>query len=225
VKLAFYSGGHEEENVILDSEVVRLLPKKKNLKLAYIPSCSYESEQEYFSFIENFERFQIRRFFHFPIDIPFDRTLLSEVLKCDLIHLAGGNTFYFLKYMKESGFFPHLLDFVHRGGVLTGLSAGGILMTSRIDTASFPDFDCDDNDEKVTNWNALNLVPFEFFPHYRNSKRYDQALLQYSRKSKRPIYGCYDGSGIIVLDHQVSFVGQVYCFYQGRKVSVINAKY
>ena len=94
-------------------------------------------------------------------------------------------------------------------------------MTPNINTAGFPDFDCDDNYMKLKNWKALNLVPFEFFPHYVNSKRYMEELRSYSKTTKFPVYAIPDGSGIVVKDTEIRFVGRPYCFINGKKIRMI----
>ena len=114
-----------------------------------------------------------------------------------------------------------LKKFVDRGGVLGGLSAGAIMMTPSIATASFPDFDRDENDVGIRNLNALNLMPFEFFPHYLNSRKYIEELNEHSILSSIPLYACPDGSGIIVENHQLRFVGRTWCFHNGQRFKLI----
>ena len=99
-----------------------------------------------------------------------------------------------------------------------GMSAGAILMTPNIESAGFPSFDRDENEERITNLKALNLVPFQFFPHYVNSRRYDRVFLSRSRRSSHPLYGCRGDSGIIVDGGKLSFVGRCYGFYRGCKI-------
>lgn len=221
MKLVFYSGGHEEDNIVLDLELLNLVGKEDPL-VTFIPSCSYESELYFKEFIEQYHRIGIQRFMLFPVDIPFDDIMLNEILKSDIIHLGGGNTFYFIKHLKKSGMFQKLKQFVKDGGILTGLSAGAIIMSPRIDTASFPSFDRDENDDNVKNFKAMNLVSFEFFPHYKNSKRYENELLNYSKKRSIPLYACPDGSGIVVDQNNVTFLGKTYCFHQGKKTVINN---
>lgn len=221
MKLVFYSGGHEEDNIVLDLKLLNLVGKEDPL-VTFIPSCSYESELYFQDFVEQYHRIGIKRFMLFPVDIPFDDIMLNEVLKSDIIHLGGGNTFYFIKHLKKSGMFQRLKQFVKEGGILTGLSAGAIIMSPRIDTASFPSFDCDVNDDNVKNFKAMNLVSFEFFPHYKNSKRYESELLKYSKKRSMPLYACPDGSGIVVDQGDLTFLGKTYCFHQGKKTVINN---
>lgn len=219
MRLVFYSGGDESDNYQIDSFLMKLVNKRRP-KVTYIPSCSYGAESEYRNFVSQYVKFNINKFLYFPIDIPFDSIIKEEAFSSDIIHLSGGNTFYFLKHIRQNKLFNDLRDFVARGGILTGLSAGSILMTPNINTAGIPEFDRDFNDENIKNFKALNLVDFEIFPHYKNSKRYDRELLHYSKDRLRPLYACPDGSGIIVDGETTSFVGKVFCFFDGKKMVV-----
>jgi dipeptidase E len=219
VKLVLYSGGTGEQNRHLDRHCIQLTGKKYP-RIAYIPACSFDAEVDFKDFVYQFASYDITQFIYFPIDIPFDRVLMKEVLKSDVIHLSGGNTFYFLNSLRKARMLDELHSFVMNGGVLTGLSAGAILMTPSIHTAGFPSFDRDINEEGIKNLAALNLVPFEIFPHYKNSKRYDLELKNYSLSSRRPLYALPDGSGLIMSDNMLSFVGKAFLFSQGSKTLV-----
>lgn len=219
MKLVLYSGGLERENVLLDKAFIELLGKK-NPVVTFIPSSSYLSEQEFKAFVKHYSRFKITRFIHFPVDVPFDRILFQEVIRSDAIHLAGGNTFYFLNSLRKAKIFPMLRKFVDKGGVLSGLSAGAILMTENIDMAAYPEFDRDENTVNIKNLSAMNLVNFAFFPHFKNSARYDAVFKSYSRKKKKVIYACPDGSGIVVNGEEIRFLGTCYAYANGMKFTV-----
>ena len=187
MKLVFYSGGDDKDNQSLDKAFIDLLGKK-NPVVTFIPSSSYLSEEEFKVFVKHYSKFKISRFIHFPIDIPFDRILFQEVMRSDAIHMGGGNTFYFLNSLRKAKLVNELRNFARRGGVLTGLSAGAILMTENIDMAGYPDFDRDENIAGLKNLSSLNLVDFAFFPHFKNSARYDVVFKKYSRQKKKLIY-------------------------------------
>ena len=219
MKLVFYSGGYPQENQKIDLKLIRLF-NKKDLKLTFIPSCSYQSEEEYLELIDQYAPFGVKKIIKLNIDAPYSSTLKKIAFQSDIIHLGGGNTFYFLHQLRKHGLIKELQEWVRSGGVLTGLSAGAIIMTNSIMTASFPSFDRDDNDENLKKLNGLQLVDFEFFPHYKNSKRYDKELMEYSTRIKNPLYACPDGSGIILNDDELSFIGKVFCFFNGEKYIV-----
>lgn len=220
MNLVLYSGGDEKENQQLDKAFIELLGKK-NPVVTFIPSSSYLSEQEFKSFVRHYSRYKINRFIHFPIDVAFDKTMFTEVMRSDAIHLGGGNTFYFLNYLRKAKLLPQLKAFVKKGGVLTGLSAGAIMMTENIEMAGYPEFDRDENLVNLKNLSALNLVDFLFFPHFRNSARYDVVFKKYTRSSSKIIYACPDGAGIVVRDNELRFVGKCYAFSNGHKF-IIN---
>lgn len=216
MKLVFYSGGHDFENIQLDKKLIALA-QTNSPQITYIPSCSYLCDSDFQDFIKQYAKFNIHNIINFPIDQPYTEVLKNEVFKSDIIHLSGGNTYYFLKHLRKTKMLSELKKFVKRGGILTGLSAGAIIMTPNIETAGLPEFDKDENDENLTNLKSLGLVDFEFFPHYKNSKRYDAELIDYSSQIEEPIYACPDGSGIIVKDNVISFIGKTYCFFKGKK--------
>jgi len=179
-----------------------------------------------------FKRFERRyRAFggtHFSCVAADDPTLLIEkrtlqrakrtLLASDVIYLAGGNTFYFLSHLKRSGLFSTLRQFAQRGGVLAGLSAGALMLTPTIELAGYPEWDRDENEIglKRREWKGLNLVPFEFFPHFRRSTRYREALSAYSKESGRTVYACPDGSGLVIEGDRFTAHGDVWQFHEGH---------
>jgi dipeptidase E len=219
MKLVFYGGGDIEQNFTLDQSLFGMINNKQP-KMTFIPACSYHSEIEFVDFIRQYAQFNVKRFIHFPVDVEFDQILLREVFTSDVIHLGGGNTFYFLKYLRKKKLFPLLKKFVDGGGVLTGLSAGAIMMTPTITTASFPSFDFDENIENLRDLKSLNFVKFHFFPHYVNSNRYAKELAEFSKTIDMPLFAAPDGAGVIVQNNELQFVGRVHCFHNGKKTLV-----
>lgn len=221
MKLVLYSGGGEVENALLNLKAIELT-HKVSPRCTFIPSSAYDGELDYKYFVDEFSKLGIEHFMLFNADIPFTQTLLEEAFKSDLIFLGGGNTYYFLLALRKSNLLGLLKSFVERGGVLCGLSAGAIMMTPTITTAGMPDFDCDDNPWGVKNLKSLGIVPFDFFPHYKNSKRYDDEFLKFSKKREQPLIACSDGGGVVIDQESVSFYGKCAIFYQGKKLPLTN---
>lgn len=217
MKLLLYGGGCEADNTAIDKAVFEQLRLKKPT-ITYVPSSSFDHEDEFKAFARHFRKLKTYKTLCFPIDTPTDKVMQKYAFKSDIIHLSGGNTYYFLHHLRKNGYLKKLKHFASKGGLLTGLSAGAILMTPTIHTAGFPKFDRDDNCVRIKNLKGLHLVDFEFFPHYVNSHRYDKALLSHSKKSKHVIYACPDGGGIFVNGASKTFFGQVYAFYRGQKI-------
>jgi dipeptidase E len=56
--------------------------------------------------------------------------------RAHIVYISGGNTFYLLKHMRESGFYSHVIERVHAGLVYMGSSAGSVVATGDIAYAS-----------------------------------------------------------------------------------------
>ncbi len=220
MKLILYGGGSEESNRALNVATLKLFSRDRlhrtGPRITFIPASAYHSEVDYIMFAQEFKKLGASRIVHFPVDIPYDKVLKKVVFESDIIHLGGGNTFYFMKHLRRSALLSDFVEFLRRGGILTGLSAGAIVMTPTIETAGYPKFDCDINDVGLINLRAFNLVNFDFFPHYKHSRRYQEAFIKYTKKRDRPLYACPDGSGIIIDGLNMTFHGKAWCYYKGK---------
>ena len=179
----------------------------KNPKIAYIPSQSDDQEKTWFKKkAEWYKQFGITDLFYFDVDKKYDEEKINELLSCDGIFLSGGNTYYFLNSLKKRNFLQLLQDYVEKGGVLIGVSAGSIIMSKTINITTLHD----ENTIGLKNYSALGLVNFDFFPHLDHDKeKYLKEIVEYSKTSKSVIYACKDGDGIIVEGNNMQFFGEV----------------
>jgi dipeptidase E len=223
VKIVLYSG-YDDDNLFLDHELIRMSGKLRP-KITFIPSSHYAPEDEYIYFCNTFLEYGISQIDILNIDQPYSQGQLHHALKSDIIFLGGGNTFYFLKSILNHGFDQHLTRFLKHGGVVSGLSAGAIVLTPSIATAGYPKFDRDDNTVQLKNLSALNFVPFDFFPHYGHEPEYVSELIKQSKKQKnRPIYAVADGGGIIIKKHTTTFYGDIWCYLGGSFSQISTLK-
>ena len=219
MKLVLYSG-YDEGNAPIDAEAMRMIGKK-NPRVVFIPSANHVPDFEYDYVCETYAEHGVKNILQFNIDRPYALADAEKIIKtADMIYLSGGNTFYFLKSIRRNHFDRLLTHFVARGGVLAGLSAGSIIMTPTIMTASYPKFDRDENAVGLRNFEALGLVPFEFFPHFNPEPEYTRELKKQSMLLKHPIYGVADGAGITVENGRLSFFGNVWGYVAGKEFSV-----
>jgi dipeptidase E len=229
--IVLYSGGQERRNALIHESLLALALRrpgkriKKQIRMTYLAFTA----EGVVGFFRRFERrYQAFGGTHFDCVSADDDALArpgpartratKTLLSSDVIYLSGGNTFHYLMHLRRSGLFSVLRRFADRGGVLAGLSAGAILVTPNIGLADYPAFDRDENDVElpVSRWGALDLVDFEFFPHYRTSARYQDALEAYSIRSGIPLYACRDGSGIVVEGDRFTAHGDVWLFDRGQ---------
>jgi dipeptidase E len=227
MRLVLYSGGQSRENQVLHRALYELClgetrRPRKRVQLTYVPFCSDDSETYYKRIVRRYRSYGFTDFHCLPVDRPVKSRDLVRALRSDVIYLAGGNTFYFLKHLKSSGMDQELTKFVRRGGVLAGLSAGALILTPSIHLAGIPRFDADENEVGLKDLRALALTQFEFSPHYGASRRRDEALLRYSKRTRHPIFACTDGGGIVVNEDILSAYGRTFVFYRGIKYPLLR---
>lgn len=220
MNLVLYSGGSGSENKALAWAAIEMLAERENPVITYVPVHGEDSDIEFRAFVKSFLPYGLNNFRCVCVDQNWTKKMEKDLLTSDAIFLGGGNTFYFLKHLKEKNLLNKIRAFAKKGGILMGLSAGSILMTPSIQTASVPSMDSDENEVNLKEWKSLALVPFEFSPHYYTSKAADKELLEYSKTIPHPIYACADGEGIVVRGEEISFVGQVTVFHNGLKYTV-----
>jgi dipeptidase E len=228
-RVVLYSGGQERRNALIHNTLLELALRRSPLRnrtrpngvrMTYMPFTGEGALPFYRRFERRYRAFGATHFQCVAADDPqlSRSTARRQLRQSDIIYLAGGNTYYFLAHLRRSGLLRELLRFAERGGVIAGLSAGALILTPHIGLAGYPAFDQDPNDVglKSTQCKGLGLVGFEFFPHYRRSTRFREALCAYSRNSCAPVYACPDGSGIVVEGDRFTAHGDVWQFADGQ---------
>lgn len=150
---------------------------------AYMPSNGRNSKREYtdhWRLIAEEKGFE----FVFIDNMQEGEDALEESKKissADILLISGGNTFELLDNLKKSGLDKAILEFIKKQQyILSGFSAGAIVLTPRIDVAS--EAGGDDNVVGITDLTGLGIIDFEVFPHY--SEITDTAIFEeYRQKS------------------------------------------
>jgi dipeptidase E len=142
-----------------------LIPQK--YKLAFIPTAANHMESKDFIF-EDRKKFVDIGFNVKNIDIEgmTKHELLNELSDIDIILVAGGNTFLLLQEMKKSGFDIIIKNFLKRGGIYIGSSAGSLVAGLSIELAV--DIDDQNDAPELKSYKALSLVNFVPLPHYND---------------------------------------------------------
>lgn len=220
--LCLYSGGTRKANEALDIKLVERIGKRG--AITYIPSNSTPAEAS--SYFDHFKRYYgyygIRKFAYFCHDRAFARQHLQEALKSDAVYLSGGNTFYFRHSLKRSKVDIALKRFAARDGVVAGQSAGSIIVTPTISTASVGPIK-DPNDVGLSDLSGLELVDTLFAPHYEQRKSVVAKLKRFSAKNRsRLIVAAEDGGGLVVSNGELSMVGPVTLFSGGDLLATVK---
>ncbi|WP_299495248.1 Type 1 glutamine amidotransferase-like domain-containing protein [uncultured Shewanella sp.] len=133
---------------------------------------------------------------YIELEAEFDDGAFQHLLTLDVIHLSGGNTYRFLFALHQRHLLPALSDYVQSGGVLIGVSAGAMIMTPSIVTASL----CGDvNSVGLTDLSGLGLTSFTFVPHGCHSDEEVDSVRQFVKEESVRCYLCRDEDSLVLL--------------------------
>lgn len=215
-RLVLYSDQFHPASQRLDAYIFELTGIRRP-RLGYIPANADPARRYYTEQAHYYRRYGLALEPYFELDLRYRPELLPELLSAEAIHLTGGNTFYFLKWLKSRDFAAHLRQYAAEGGVLVGVSAGAILMTPDVTPGQL----CGDRlVSDLPDWQGLALVDFHFLPHLERFPDPATLLGEYSARKACTVYGCPDGSGLVVCGGQVIPVGEVVCFRRGERLAL-----
>ena len=187
-------------------EILKILPKPTNqTKVAHIITASKAEDDV--SYVEKDKKLMEEAGFQINnIDIAGKtETDLRKILEgFNVVYVQGGNTFYLLKSIKESGFNTIIKELIENGVVYIGVSAGSIIAGPTIETATWKGID--KNKFGVTDFTGLNFVPFNIFVHY--TEQYRELLIEESKKSSYPIRILTDDQAFLVQNGGATLVGK-----------------
>lgn len=92
-------------------------------------------------------------------------TIIDSFKNIDIAYFSGGNTYYLMYWLKESGFNKIIEKLLQKGVIYMGTSAGSIVAGPNISLAGWKPLE-DVNGIKLKNLTGLNLVDFAIYPHY-----------------------------------------------------------
>ena len=189
----------------LSEEFLKLLPKKPaELKLAYIATAS-EPEPDVSYTLQTkagFERLGFKEIVEVDLKLPEELAKLDD---CDVIFVDGGNTFYLLKWVRESKFDQKIKELLSNDKVYVGVSAGSIIMGTSIEIAGATDHG-DRNDVGLEDIRGLRQAPFMISPHFKPIEKIPLDL--FARKAAlRPIVGITDEQAIVCEGDRYRVVG------------------
>ncbi len=211
INAVLYSDQVIPANDKVDVRLVELM-KGRGPRIGYVPS----GPDPNFRFYTEKQTYYARRGFTLDVFYDLDQehsvTEIDALLACDAIHLSGGDTAAFLIRLKRTGMLRKLRGWALKGGLLIGTSAGAILMTP---TIAVDALFSGGRPEGVKEGEALDLVPFEFFPHLKAKQSYLTDLLAYSTHNSRPIIACPDGDGVVVSEGFAECIGDLLRLSEG----------
>lgn len=156
--------------VITLDKVTELLPKKPSeLNLVFIPTAAELYKEKPWLDEDRGKLVQMGfKVKNLDLRNKTSQELSNDVKNVDVIFVAGGNTFYLLEKVKESGFDKVLRRLIDKGIVYIGSSAGSVLLCPTI--AVVEGLDDQREAPKLKSYKGLGVIDFLILPHYGEEK-------------------------------------------------------
>jgi dipeptidase E len=189
----------------IKDEILKLLPRPANqINLAYITTAVKPEKDKTYS--ENDRKLLEEAGFNVE-DIDIEGKTEKELFKAlncfGIIYVQGGNTFYLLKAVQDSGFDKVIKELIAKGVIYIGVSAGSIICGPSIELAGW-----DGGDENIVRLSSLigmNLTPYNVYVHY-DSKR-QKIVKEKSKESLFPIITLTNKQALLVRGDKTELVG------------------
>lgn len=109
---------------------------------------------------------------------------VQQLKEAKIIYVCGGNTFYLVKALRDSGADQLIKDFCQKEDVIyVGVSAGSIVVGTSIASA----IGYDENEVSITDLRGLAIVPYVLMVHYIDQDQPQLMTLQKEFHDVRPI--------------------------------------
>jgi len=205
MKLFLTSAGLPPETI---KEFFKLLNKKpKGLKVCFITTASYGEHPKGNPWYVRKDRQQLLEldFKLTELDLRKEnKESLKEKLKnIDIIFVEGGNTFYLLKYVRESGFDKVIKPLLKKKVIYVGVSAGSIIAGLSIDSAGWKH--ADRNIVNLKDLTGLKLVSFVITPH--TDKTNIEAIKKCANRANYPVVALSDKQAVLIKGKTKRIVG------------------
>lgn len=187
------------------NEILKILPKSpKELKLVHITTASKDEISD--DYVKNETKlmkelgFQVTEADIRGMSESETRKLLEDK---DIIYVQGGNTYWLLKWVKESGFDKVVRELVEKGVIYIGVSAGSYIAGPSIEQSNWK------HEHEVyglTDLSGMNIVPFMLFVHY--VPEYKKLLQERIPETDYEFKILTDDQAILVKDEDYKLVGK-----------------
>jgi peptidase E len=122
----------------------------------------------------------------------------------DAVYMRGGNTFFILQAIRETGFDHLIVSFALRGGLYIGSSAGSIILGPDIAIAGHGS-QADPNEIELKDTKGLNLMPFAVMPHFRPELQSETDA--FAASVRYPVIPLSDDQAMLCIDRNYVRIG------------------
>jgi len=139
--------------------------------------------------------------------LNLDKSLAYEEVKdFDVIYVCGGNTFYLMHKVRETGFDGVIKQFVKEGKVYVGVSAGSIIAGPNLSIADKEQLGFGDvKDVGLKDLTGLNLTNIAISPHF--CKEEHNAIEKFKKKVNKKLNSLTDSQALLILDDKITIIG------------------
>ena len=120
-----------------------------------------------------------------------------DLREYDILHVEGGNVFYYLKRFRENGLMNDIREFIERDGVYVGLSAGSTIMSKVVDD----NLTSDENFFGLEDVLGFGYIDFNLLVHWdTKDEKYLTKFIKYSWETGMKVISLSDQQALLVLD-------------------------
>jgi dipeptidase E len=127
----------------------------------------------------------------------------DELGDFDVLFMEGGNTFYLMRRIRETGFDRYLDKWVKNGRPYLGASAGSYIVCPTVEMSTWKK--ADRNRYGLNDLNGLGYVDFLITAHYKDE--YKDLVQKGASKTSYPLKVLKDGQALLVQDGGVELIG------------------
>jgi len=190
-----------EHKVVADTFLSITPRKPEEMKILFIPTASRTQEEMFF----------VRKSLNELLSVgvkndnvtwfdPGNSSTHLDKTQVDCIYMCGGNTFYLLHRLKESGYFSKIRKLVDEGLFYVGASAGSVIATPDIHYILCMDV----NDIGLNDTSALSFVTVSIIPHYTDEF---VAAAHDLRSSGTEVVTISDSEALVIQGNKIEKVG------------------
>ena len=202
MKLLLTSDGFTTPEIV--NKFLKLIAKPvSDIRLGLVVPNAIESEIELYYFNLHMDVFsQIGLIEQNVQIINLSEKLTYKLLEgIDAIFVCGGNTYYILSKMRQSGFNKYVRQYIEHGGIYIGESAGSIIAGPDIEITAL----CGDtNDIHLKDLTGLGFIDIAILPHFEE-KQFNE-VEEFKTRLDYPIATLTDSQAMMVLDNETKLI-------------------
>ena len=194
MKLLLTSSGIDNDKI--GKEFLKLVDKPASeIKILFVPTASRTEEELYYVAESKKELLDLGIKKKDIVDYNLGNEL-EGLDDFDVMYVCGGNTFYLLHRIRESGFDKVIKEFVESGKVYVGVSAGSMIMGPDIDVTGIK-HGWDENDIGLKDLTGLRITNKRISPHYTEAD--ENVIAKFEKETGKEVDRLRDGEREIII--------------------------